>query len=366
MPKQCFIVLLLLMSVNTFSQKIVTISGKIIGLGNSKIYLGNKPNGVSRGFNYIKYDSVNSINDSFEFRNFRFKEVAFYSIQVEGSQAWLPFLIDEGHIYINAKKDSIYKGKISGSSENDQDFFYRKKLAYPFYEVSQPNFDSMDKYRNIDTFRFMHYFELNKKLEGMYLVQREKFIKKYPDKFVSLIILNDIQKQMSDDSLQYFFNLLSPQLQNNSKAVGLKCRIRDFTKNTRAGTTVPNFILLDINGNENYLYNIHAPFKLIIFWASWCGPCLAELPELKDFHSKNKNVSIISFSIDYDKSSWIKASKGNEIPWYSFSDSKGPEGRFASYFSVQQIPLIVLLDANNKIIKYDVEMSELKNYIERK
>jgi thiol-disulfide isomerase/thioredoxin len=131
------------------------------------------------------------------------------------------------------------------------------------------------------------------------------------------------------------------------------------------GTIVPDFQFKDINGNRDNLYNIQAPFKLIDFWASWCAPCLAELPELKAFHTKNKNVAIISFSIDYDKVAWVESSKKNGISWYSFSDSKGPEGKFASYFSVQQIPLMILLDGNNKIIKYDVKMSEVKNYIER-
>ena len=79
-----------------------------------------------------------------------------------------------------------------------------------------------------------------------------------------------------------------------------------------------------------------------------------------------KNVAIISFSIDYDKTSWIKSSKENKIRWYSFSDLKGPEGKFAAYFSVQQIPLMILLDGNNKIIKYDLKMSQLQNYFERK
>jgi len=347
-----------------YLQETVTISGKIIGLGNSKIYLGNKPNGISKGFHYIKYDSVNSKNDVFEFKNVKFNEIAFYSIQVEGSQAWLSFLIDKGHIRICAKKDSIYLGKISGSSENDLYSYYRKNLSYSFYQATQKNFDSIDKYRQIDTSKFNLYNKLNEKFETIFLSKQKEFIREYHNNFVSLIILKDIEKQISEDSLQFYFNLLSFELQNNSKATELKYRTGNFSKNMLVGNTVPDFPFKEINGKEDKLYNISGHYKLIVFWASWCGPCLAELPDLKKFYAKNQNVAIISFSIDYDKTSWIKSSKENHIPWYSFSDSMGPEGEFAAYFNVQQIPLMVLLDSDNKIIKYDVKANELKNYIQ--
>jgi thiol-disulfide isomerase/thioredoxin len=351
---------------SSYSQKTVTISGKIKGLRNSKIYLGNKPNGINKGFHYIIYDSILSRNGNFKFKDFKFKEIAFYSIQIEGSQAWLPFVIDTGHICINAKKDSIYVGKISGSKENDLYLSYKKNLTFPFYKASQANFDSMDKYRNTDTSKFNHYSELIKKSETIYINKQKNFIKKYPNKFVSLIILNNIKKQVPKDSLELYFNLLSFQLQNNSQSVDLKYQISDFSKNTMFGSTVPDFQFRDIDGNKDNLYDIQAPFKLIDFWASWCAPCLAELPALKALHNKNKNVAIISFSIDYDKVAWKQSSKENGISWYSFSDSKGPEGKFAAYFGVQQIPLMILLDSNNRIIKYDVNINELKNYIEKK
>jgi thiol-disulfide isomerase/thioredoxin len=303
---------------------------------------------------------------NFEFEDFKFKEPAFYSIQAEGSKTWLPFLIDTGHIFINAKKDSIYKGTITGSLENQINLLYRKKLLLPFSQMTQCDYDSMDKYRDSDTIKYNIYFKKIKKEESAFLLEKENFIKQHPSNYVSLLILKDAQREICEDSLRHYFNLLSPCLQNNSKAIELKYRITDFTKNTMPGSVVPNFLFKDIEGNEKNLYSIQAPFKLIVFWASWCTPCLAELPELKALHSRVKNLAIISFSIDDDKAAWIKSSKENEILWYSLSDSKGPEGRFAAYFGVQQIPLMVLLDGSNRIIKYNVEISKLKNYIESK
>lgn len=366
MNKIFFLLIVSFIWSSCLSQKTVTISGKIEGLENSMIYLGNKPNGINMGFRYIIYDSILSKNGSFNFKNFPFKEINFYSVQIEGSQAWLPFIIDTGQIFITAKKDSIYIGNVSGSLENDLYHLYRKKLLIPFSRASKPDYDSLDKYRDLDLTKYDTYSKKIKQNQSAFLLSRENFIKEYPSGYVSLLILKEVENQLSDDSLRYYFNLLSSQLQAHSKAAEIKYRIGDLSKNIAVGGLVPDFQFNDINGNKNNLYNIQAPFKLIVFWASWCGPCLAELPELKDFHANNKTVAIISFSIDYDKSSWIKSSNENEISWYSFSDSKGPEGKFATYFSVQQIPLMVLLDGNNKIIKYDVKKNELKDYIERK
>lgn len=366
MNKIFFLLIVSFIWSSCLSQKTVNISGEIEGLENSMIYLGNKPEGINKGFQYIIYDSMFSKDGSFNFKNFNFKETNFYSVAIEGSQAWLTFVIDTGQIFINAKKDSIYKGNVSGSLENDFYHLYRKKLLIPFYLASNSDFDSLDKYRDLDLAKYDIYSKRVKRNQDTLLLNQEIFIKEHPSNYVSLLILKEAERQFSNDSLRYYFNLLSSQLQTNSKAAQLKYRIGDLTKNITTGSSVPDFQFNNINGDKDNLYNIQSPFKLIVFWASWCGPCLAELPDLKDFHSNNKNVAIISFSIDYDKSSWIKSSNENEISWYSFSDSKGPEGKFATYFSVQQIPLMVLLDGNNKIIKYDVKINELKDYIERK
>ena len=366
MPLKILLSILLFISSPTYGQKQVNISGNISGLHNLKIYLGNKPNGIGKGFHYIIYDSVLSEDGNFLFKNFKFKEPDFHSIQIEGSAAWLPFLIDTGNIFITARKDSIWNGIVSGSKENELYLFYRNNISKTFYKDHEKNFDSIAKYKVMDSSKANYYSELNKKLESQLISQEKEYIKKHPSNVVSLIILSDIERQLPKDSFALYYKALSPQLQNNSKAKDLKYLAGDFYKNTQVASLVPNFQFKDVSGNNNNLYSIHAPYKLIVFWASWCGPCIAELPELKEFHSKNKDVTIISYSIDFNVTDWIRSSKENEIPWYSFSASKGTEGKFPTYFRVLQIPFMLLLDAQNKILKYNIGMSEIEEYFKSK
>lgn len=309
----------------------------------------------------IKY----TVNDSISFEDSYFigtKPVEFDFLSDSSTLNKNPFknCNIRNALEIDQSKMSIKRGVYSKDAINQMNIFWKNNASL----VGRVDSITQKFYNNLD-------YVDRKDLE---------FIKKNRDNYYSFwrfrtqIVPNTLLVHKHDSvEIEKLLNLLNtvfpkkytstPEGQNLQRLLEGKLF---FKKNTLVGSSVPDFQFSDVNGNKDNLYNIQSPFKLINFWASWCGPCLAELPELKAFQVSNKNVAIISFSIDYDKASWIKSSKENEIPWYSFSDSRGPEGKFASYFSVQQIPLMILLDGNNKIIKYDVKIGELKKYIETK
>ncbi len=345
------------------AQKVVNISGVINGLGSSLVYLGNKPNGISNTFIPVTYDSVCAHNDSFEFKNFRFTEVSYYSLEYPGYKGWLPFLIDTGNITIIAKKDSLYLGTVNGSNEEKVLEEYQSDIYFPFHDKNDRFIDSADKYLNSDTTRYKYFRKVVDSASSDFLKQQKAFIKAHPDKYTSLDILANHFKSFEEDSLKFYFYLLSPELQNNSAATDIKYRINAFAANMRPGAKVPDFSFISTDGKNRNLYKIRAKFKLINFWASWCAPCIAELPSLRNIDSVFKNVAIISFSLDTKKTEWIEANRKNHITWYSFSDLKGTSGKFVSYFGVQQIPLAVLLNEKNEIVKYNPELMEVINIL---
>lgn len=365
MKKILFVSVNLCLSLLTQAQQNARIRGIIKGVGNEKIYLENKPDGISNEFIPIAYDSVYSRNDSFEF-NVKFNQIDFYSIQYSCYGGWLSFVIDTGTIIINAVKDLIYKGEVIGSHQNDIYKDYEKSILNPFYKTNRHYFDSADKYRNIDSLKFDYYNTILNTESDNFRNKQKEFIRCNPDSYTALKLVSQNRIIFDRDSLSYYFNLLSPRFQNHSTAIDIKYRINSFTKNVAVGSRVPNFNFSDRNGKSTNLYDIYSKYKIISFWASWCGPCLAELPSLKYINTNYKKyVKIISFSTDTKKDNWVKAMNNHKIYWNSFSDLQGNAGKFARYFSVHEIPLLILLNEKNKIIKYNIDILEVEKILSR-
>ncbi|MGZ3901382.1 MAG: TlpA family protein disulfide reductase, partial [Bacteroidia bacterium] len=105
---------------------------------------------------------------------------------------------------------------------------------------------------------------------------------------------------------------------------------------------------------------------LIDFWASWCGPCRREMPNVVKAYSKykDKGFEIYGVSLDQDKDRWIEAIKKDGITWPQVSDLKYWECEAAKIYGVQGIPFTVLLDKEGKIIAKGLRGAELETAIE--
>ena len=100
---------------------------------------------------------------------------------------------------------------------------------------------------------------------------------------------------------------------------------------------------------------------MVDFWASWCGPCRGEMPNvIKAYNEfKDKGFAIVGVSLDSKADAWKKAIKDLGIPWAQMSDLKGWQCAGAALYNVRAIPATVLIDQSGKIIAKDLRGEEL-------
>lgn len=107
-------------------------------------------------------------------------------------------------------------------------------------------------------------------------------------------------------------------------------------------------------------------YVLIDFWASWCGPCRKENPNLVALYKeyKNRDFEIVGVSLDNNRDAWIKGIKDDNITWPQMSDLKGGASELVRQYGVKVIPYTVLLDKEGKVIETNLSGEKLKNKLE--
>ncbi|WP_338647894.1 TlpA disulfide reductase family protein [Flavobacterium sp. KS-LB2] len=136
-------------------------------------------------------------------------------------------------------------------------------------------------------------------------------------------------------------------------------------KHITVNDSIFDFNLLDRNNNEFDTKSIKGKWILIDFWASWCGPCRKQLPELKKIYEENpkNNFEIVGVSIDEEKTKWTKALDKEQLNWINVNENKGFYGKIALKYNVDSVPRNYLINPEGKIIAENIELNELEKII---
>ncbi|ADB41919.1 TlpA disulfide reductase family protein [Spirosoma linguale] len=182
---------------------------------------------------------------------------------------------------------------------------------------------------------------------------------------VSLFALNFINIDTdfaTYESLAQRFEKENPNSPHAKSLIGRVARI----KGVSVGAPAPEIALNDTTGTPVPLSSLRGKYVLLDFWASWCGPCRAENPNVVRMYNKfkDKGFAIYSVSLDQAKANWTKAIRNDNLTWTHVSDLKFWQSAAAQQYGVQAIPATFLLDKEGKIIAKNLRGDALEQKLE--
>lgn len=353
------------------------ITGTATGIENGKtiILQGQDPTTKMA----VALDTVKVENGKFEIKG-KVTEPAFHTLILQGANGPIPFILETGEINIAIDKDSIHKTKVSGTYNNDEyakfneDLTKTQKSLIDFQKKNTQKMQQAQQAQDTVTINSLmkQYMTLQTEVQANSKKKYLAYAESHPKAYISALI---IQSMISDPTAdikktESLYNALDESLKNTTPGKEIKAKLGQAkmpavgasaapvgSPNWRADFSAPN-----PEGKVVSLKQSLGKVTIVDFWASWCGPCRKENPNVvaiyKELHSKGLNI--VGVSLDKEAAAWKEAIAKDGLVWTQVSNLKFWEEPIAKQYGVESIPATFILDASGKVVAQDLRGPELK------
>lgn len=183
---------------------------------------------------------------------------------------------------------------------------------------------------------------------------------------VAYAIGDFIAREYPFENVVRYYDNLTPRVRKSYPGKLLDEKM-EILRSTNIGGIAPDIDLASPSGSNIKLSSLRGKIVLIDFWASWCGPCLRETPNIKaiydEYHDKGFEIYGISLDKETDRNAWLEKIDEYGMDWFHVSSLKGWDCPVAKQYNVTGIPKMFLLDGDGRIIAKDLRGEELRDKI---